>query len=211
MSLTIKPAAETDILRILQIRDAAFAQDPWQRIMKPNLLPPHSRVKAIERFRKEYGHDPAVHFLVVEDKDTDEIVAVAKWNIYKTERPESDWKKEPEIEWDEGTNNAAITFFLNGIFRRRHKNIGGKAHLALDMLDTHPDHQRKGAGRQLVKWGTDIADEAGLPIYLEATPSGLKLYRSMGFVDIESFDIDMAAWGGQGIHRHICMVRPAKA
>lgn len=102
MSLTIKPAAETDILRILQIRDAAFAQDPWQRIMKPNLLPPHSRVKAIERFRKEYGHDPAVHFLVVEDKDTDEIVAVAKWNIYKTERPESDWKKEPEIEWDEG-------------------------------------------------------------------------------------------------------------
>lgn len=76
------------------------------------------------------------------------------------------------------------------------------------MLDTHPDHQRKGAGRQLVKWGTDIADEAGLPIYLEAAPQGLKLYQSMGFVDIENIDIDMVAWGGQGIHRHVCMVRP---
>ncbi|KAL9613546.1 MAG: hypothetical protein Q9167_001931 [Letrouitia subvulpina] len=194
---------------MLQINDAAFAQDPWQRIMKPNMPPPHIRVKAIERFRKDFRHDPAVHFLVVEDTDKNELVAFAKWNVYKTQRPESDWKKEPEIEWDEGANDAAIKSFLDGILRGRQKIVGGKAHLLLNMLDTHPDHQRKGAGRQLVKWGIDVADEAGLPIYLEAAPPGLKLYRSMGFVDVENYDTDMAAWGGQGIHRHVFMVRPA--
>lgn len=108
MPLIVKPAAETDIPRILEIHDAAFAHDSWQRIMKPNMPPPHSRIKAIERFRNEFRHDPAAHFLVAEDKDRDELVAFAKWNVYKTERPESEWKKKPDIEWDEGKTGQQL-------------------------------------------------------------------------------------------------------
>ena len=78
------------------------------------------------------------------------------------------------------------------------------------MLDCHPDHQRKGAGRLLVNWGTEIADKEGLPCYLEASPAGLRLYRNVGFEEVENFDLDMARWGGQGIHRHVCMLRKPK-
>ena len=63
----------------------------------------------------------------------------------------------------------------------------------------------------LLKWGIDIADKAGLPIYLEAAPAGVKLYGSMGFAEVDKFDIDMATWGGEGIHRHVLMIRPAKS
>lgn len=36
----------------------------------------------------------------------------------------------------------------------------------------------------LVKWGTDIADEAGIDCYLEASPAGYQLYRKNGFEDV---------------------------
>ena len=36
----------------------------------------------------------------------------------------------------------------------------------------------------LVQWGTDIADEAGLRCYLEASPAGYHLYRKKGFKDV---------------------------
>lgn len=63
----------------------------------------------------------------------------------------------------------------------------------------------------LLKWGTDVAEESKvLPCYLEASKTGRPLYRSMGFEDVETMDIDMAEFGGEGIHQHYVMFRPAK-
>ena len=62
----------------------------------------------------------------------------------------------------------------------------------------------------LVDWGTKVGDEAGIPCYLEGTPAGYHLYKQSGFKDVEVLDMDLTKWGGKGIHRHICMIRPAK-
>lgn len=51
----------------------------------------------------------------------------------------------------------------------------------LDTLSTNPKHQRRGAGKMLVDWGTQIADDMHLPIYLEASLQGEPLYRKCGF------------------------------
>jgi GNAT superfamily N-acetyltransferase len=48
-------------------------------------------------------------------------------------------------------------------------------------MATHPDHQRKGVGKLLVQWGIQIAEQLGLPIYLESTNAGQPLYESQGF------------------------------
>lgn len=76
------------------------------------------------------------------------------------------------------------------------------------MLATDPKHQRRGAGRKLLKWGTDLADESRvLPCYLEASEMGQPLYRSLGFRDVETLDMDLGKWGGEGIYHHYVMYR----
>jgi predicted N-acetyltransferase YhbS len=45
----------------------------------------------------------------------------------------------------------------------------------------HPEHQRRGAGALLTSWGTDVAEKAGVPVYLESSPGALPLYESLGF------------------------------
>ena len=76
------------------------------------------------------------------------------------------------------------------------------------MLGTHSYHQRRGAGKMLLRWRTDVADEAKtLMCYLEASPVGQHLYQSAGFEHVETLDMDLSKWGGEGIHM---MVRCAK-
>jgi GNAT superfamily N-acetyltransferase len=48
-------------------------------------------------------------------------------------------------------------------------------------MATHPDYRRKGIGRLLVQWGIDVAEQLGLPIYLESTTSAIPFYESIGF------------------------------
>lgn len=80
----------------------------------------------------------------------------------------------------------------------------------LGILDTHPDHQRRGAGAMLVQWGADVADDAGLCCYLEASAAGYHLYRKKGFEDVDLIVLDLSRYGGRGHSRHVCMIRPAK-
>lgn len=48
-------------------------------------------------------------------------------------------------------------------------------------MATHPEYQRKGIGRLLVQWGIDVAEQLGLPIYLESTQGGIRLFEATGF------------------------------
>ena len=60
----------------------------------------------------------------------------------------------------------------------------------------------------LVGWGTTLADGMELPCYLEASTAGRGLYASVGFDDVETLDMDMSKWGGEGIYHQYVMVRP---
>jgi GNAT superfamily N-acetyltransferase len=42
----------------------------------------------------------------------------------------------------------------------------------LHILVTDPDHHRRGAGAKLIRWGTERADDAQLPSFLEASLMG---------------------------------------
>lgn len=53
--------------------------------------------------------------------------------------------------------------------------------LDLASMAVDPDHQRRGIGRQLLQAECELADKAGQDIYLEAIPSGKKLYENAGF------------------------------
>ena len=57
----------------------------------------------------------------------------------------------------------------------------------IDMLSTHPEHERRGAGSMLVKWGTDIADSLGMKSFVQGSRRGKPLYERHGFVDKEGW------------------------
>ena len=48
-------------------------------------------------------------------------------------------------------------------------------------MAVHPKQRRRGIGRLLVQWGIDVAEQLNLPIYLEATFEGMRLYEKNGF------------------------------
>lgn len=45
----------------------------------------------------------------------------------------------------------------------------------------HPDYQRRGIGTLLTRPGLEVADQLGVPVYLEATDRAVQLYRKLGF------------------------------
>lgn len=68
----------------------------------------------------------------------------------------------------------------------------------LELLVTHPDHRRQGAGGMLTQWGIDQARDFEADVGVESSPMGLSLYKSLGFklletrtVKVENDDADL--------------------
>ena len=65
----------------------------------------------------------------------------------------------------------------------------GTRHFQLQILATHPEHQRRGAGSALCKWGMQVAKELNVAISVFASPMGKQLYRRLGFNSLASITI----------------------
>lgn len=59
----------------------------------------------------------------------------------------------------------------------------------------------------LIKWGTDRADVAQLPAFLEATEIGRPLYAKMGFKPVYEESFDLSNYGSQGFETNTVMIR----
>ena len=128
MPLTIEKAQEADIPRLLDIMYTAFHDDPWNRIMFLHTPPPEKRGVSTARWRNEISVDPQISFIKAVDTDINEIVAFARWHVYRTERPESEWKGTEPRSWDEGTNVEAANEFFNKVHEKREKVMSGNPH-----------------------------------------------------------------------------------
>ena len=84
MPLLIRPAVEADLERIVEILFEAFAPDPLTQIMFPHGGEnPEAKNKALEQNRKDF-HNPVITYMKIVDTDlNDEVIAFAKWYIYK--------------------------------------------------------------------------------------------------------------------------------
>ena len=82
--------------------------------------------------------------------------------------------------------------------------------LVLAILVTSPDFQGRGVGRRLCQEGLRIADGEKLPAWLEASALGRKLYKKLGFEDVQELSIDLSKYGGEGIDHHLCMLRASR-
>lgn len=78
-------------------------------------------------------------------------------------------------------------------------------------LVTNPEDQGRGAGTILTRWGCKIADDNGVPTFLQATPAGQKTYENCGFEEVYVTALDMAKVGMDGVYKTPLMVRYARA
>ena len=139
MVVILQKAQKADIQRLLDIMYAAFSKDPWNCIMYPQLPGPDARGASIERWRDEILTNPTIHFIKAVDTELDEIIAFALWNIYETDRPESEWKSMTPRNWDAGTNVEAANEFYSAVCEARQKFMCGKRHCCkLEMTVTLP-------------------------------------------------------------------------
>lgn len=74
-------------------------------------------------------HFETTHLLKCVDKASGSIIAYAKYRIFKHERPESEWKKRPDITWHEGRQKEIAEKFLYSSLAHREKLIGGQPHV----------------------------------------------------------------------------------
>ncbi|KAI9704370.1 MAG: hypothetical protein M1836_007233 [Candelina mexicana] len=148
------------------------------------------------------------------------IVGFARWHCFERERSEDEWMKEEKREWPPEVNLGAVQEFFGELEAKRRGIMGGKRHYlsvakgkaddvrtVLGVLVVHPAYQRRGAGAKLLEWGLERADTLGIPSYLEASKAGYGLYQKHGYEEVDEVVTDMGKWGGEGVYRHICMIR----
>ncbi|KAK4611505.1 hypothetical protein CLAFUW4_13508 [Fulvia fulva] len=111
-----------------------------------------------------------------------------------------------------GESQKEIAFnFLSLNSGLRQRLWGGRPHVRLSLLCTRQDFQRQGAGTVLVQQGLALAEQLGLPGYVEASTVGYHLYSKLGFEQVDTATIKAADWDGDRDRTLVAMVRPATA
>ena len=177
----------------------AFVNHPWTRAIYPT----QDAAGNIERYkmRQTKGmQDPKSTFFVAvngaEDDPKAPVVGYSKWTINRESQAENVWNVPYEtVPVPIGGRQDASDVPGEALHQMRLRVYKGDPYILLHFLVADVDHQRKGIGGKLLKWGLQQSDETGLPAYLEATHDGYPLYYKNGFRTVDEMSVDTAPWG----------------
>lgn len=197
MPLHLRPAVEADIDQINDVFFSGFAKDATVSRCFPN--------KPSVREFLTIGHvrriaDPNVHKVVVVDTDLPDspVIAYATWVAPHQPNPD-----EPELPLypPDGDDLALASFFYPYLKETREKDMAGRTFWHLATLVCHEEHQGRGAGKMLMRYGVEQADKMQADIYVEASPPGVPLYQRFGFKEVGRVTVL------DGLHTELFMFR----
>jgi GNAT superfamily N-acetyltransferase len=198
--------SETEIW--MRIHEAAFAHGIVNQIIhKENPISEQS-LQQIVAGRKAGFSDPyAVHLKVIDtdlppDHKYNRIIACAKWLFYTEPLSDEIMAKRalvpPPIE---SANPEGWNAFF-GTMRSASAACAQRApHAYLGVLVTHPEHQRRGAGGMLLRYGIERAKKEGWEIWLLASTWGVGMYQKAGFEIVRRTEFDLTPWGFEGVDK----------
>jgi len=134
-------------------------------------------------------NDPASYAPFVVYVPTGEIVGTIAWKIYKDPFLKPDRVRLPWPESDKEGKECSEEI-VNQCFYPRANWMNGRRMATMDDTTVRQDHQRKGVGSMLVKWGIEKADELGIECFVEATDAGRSLYLKFGFMNLMKVLVD---------------------
>lgn len=79
------------------------------------------------------------------------------------------------------------------------------------LLATLPQYHRQGLGKQLMDICLQDADAVHAKTFLIATEAGSRLYRKLGFQEVDSITFDMVPYGGDEKATWLCMMREPRS
>ena len=118
----------------------------------------------------------------------DEIEVINLWELCNLIVPQND----PKLEINSKVNFQPDLFYV-GLFQKKliaSIMVGYEGHRGwINYLVVHPDYQRRGFGRQLMKYATNILSNMGcqkINIQVrESNRSVIQFYKKLGFTDDE--------------------------
>ncbi|KAI9893525.1 MAG: hypothetical protein M1814_006321 [Vezdaea aestivalis] len=210
MSFTLSMMNNADIPGLIVIKAASFGPEALQNLMFPPDKTAQSYNPWAEAlYRESLTIDSTACFIKCCNATTGELMSSAIWNFYHS--PEqfeaSNAHESVTLNPPEGSNSEVWLKFLGVMKDARRRHMTGQAFYLLKLLVTHPQHQRKGAGTALIKYGISAADKTGIRCYLEASPDGSGLYQKYGFKKVEDIALDLHPWGVDDAWRGVVMIR----
>ncbi|KAF2727753.1 hypothetical protein EJ04DRAFT_517063 [Polyplosphaeria fusca] len=207
MPLQILPMEEADFPGLVNILFSAFSTGMTHKLAKRPLTPEYVQ-SSIDKHVKCFRTEPDCHYLKVVDTDLNgKMISCAKWRINEQELTEAQAKRMLPEPGEDEEGNLAAQDFMRYLARVRAEYMGRKPFYLLHILVTDPQHQGRGAGAMLIKWGFEGADKAKLKAMLESTESGKPLYTKLGFYDVHKETFDLAKYGGNGLDYSTVMFR----
>ncbi|OKL55641.1 hypothetical protein UA08_09128 [Talaromyces atroroseus] len=184
MPFKLRRASPSDVEQLTDVFFSGFRKDAVMASCFPEK--PSVRRFWINGLMKALS-DPSVHIVAVVDTDApgEPIVAYANWVSPTTTDTDTEQDQAQPLYPDDGDDKELAEFFFPFLKEQRAKNMGGRKCWYLAALVCHEDHQGKGAGGMLMRYGLKQADDMNADIYLEASPPGVPVYKRFGFKEID--------------------------
>jgi len=156
-TISISPIKSEDIPDVANIYMLTCLLD---NAMKFNYPTPQQFVQATIDTLEIRFEDPAWRAIKAVDTATTTISA---WACWVTVLP-----GEKRARNEEGGFNAFLQGEIDGMLE---KWTGGEKYISCKACFTLPEFQGRGMGKAMIKYGNEVADKEGLPIYLLASPA----------------------------------------
>jgi Acetyltransferase (GNAT) domain len=214
------PAVREDIPRLSHIHVVACLPDNAFKIYFDE--PSEFDKRVTEMLEGQLGTPKWKHIKAV-DRQTGQVAAWASWNTPTDEEIQQRDKEQAENDAKKQTLQGSDFDFPPGLPVLVQQDTDkwlnhwtrSRRHITCKALFTCPSFQRRGMGNALVQYGNKLADEVGLPIFLQASPYGFPIYQKHGFETVQYLDVDLRKWApkaesndkGYGNYRFRYMLR----
>ncbi|KAK1973941.1 hypothetical protein LZ30DRAFT_442315 [Colletotrichum cereale] len=226
MSLQVSFAQPSEALAISTLVSEELLQD---RITRGVMRLPETESMREMRARnvaRIIRTDPHARFIKVCDSDTGRVFGYARWQVpssfpqtFSSNHLDGPAGVEEDVETPEekaAAMAASITsmdlwnHIMSALQKKRNKYADSEKCLILGLLDVYPNVRGQGAGRKLIEWGLQHADETGSSAYLETAMVLQPLFEKFGWVTVDEIAIDFDKFDNvseSGIQKWACMLR----
>ena len=209
----VLPVAATpnDVELMKNIFKEAFGPDPLIEFCfnQPN-TPKPPKEEGIAKELERIADPRFMYHKAVDAEYPDQMLGVSVW--YWFEEPQ---KAAANIPWGDpppGTHLACFNASIGALRRWRfeHFRDTNEPFIYMALLTVSPEAQRRGVGTALLREGLKEADRRGLPAFIEASPSGLGLYKKFGWEEKVTNVVNLKDFGGEDVDCvTVGLIRPA--
>jgi hypothetical protein len=133
MAIVVREVSDDDLSRAIEVEIAAYADNPLSPLLFPGPFPPDASKDRVPDLIKLRNSDHTVKFIQAYDEETKQLVAFAKWSIYKTDE-EAAASDRPMRSFGAGTNREGCEAFFGILKSKKQELMGHKPHLCKFVL-----------------------------------------------------------------------------